>query len=202
METPSKHLPAEERRAATVEAVITLAGAQNPSEITTAAIAKHMNVTQGALFRHFPSKDAIWQSVMDWVASKLLARIDRAALGIDSPLAALEAMFMTHIEFVAEHPGVPRMMFGELQRAESTPAKRMASNLLLRYGERLSRLINFGQACGEIDAGVDTGAAATLFIGTIQGLIMQSMLAGDMARMRADAPGVFAIYRRGIGSSL
>lgn len=202
METPSKHLPAEERRAATVDAVIALAGAQNPSEITTAAIAKHMNVTQGALFRHFPSKDAIWQSVMDWVASKLLTRIDQAAQGIDSPLAALEAMFMTHIEFVAEHPGVPRMMFGELQRAETTPAKRMAGNLLSRYGERLSRLINQGQACGEIDADLDTGAAATLFIGTIQGLIMQSMLAGDMARMRADAPGVFAIYRRGIGSSL
>ena len=34
---------------------------------------------------------------------------------------------MSHIEFVAEHPGVPRMMFGELQRAESTPAKRMRS---------------------------------------------------------------------------
>ncbi len=202
METPAKHLPAEERRAATVDAVIALAGAQNPSEITTAAIAKHMNVTQGALFRHFPSKDAIWQAVMDWVASKLLARIDRAAQGIDSPLAALQAMFMAHIEFVAEHPGVPRMMFGELQRAETTPAKRMAGNLLLRYGERLSRLIIQGQACGEIDADLDAGAAATLFIGTIQGLIMQSMLAGDMARMRADAPRVFAIYRRGIGSSL
>jgi hypothetical protein len=139
---------------------------------------------------------------MDWVASKLLARIDRAAQGIDSPLAALQAMFMAHIEFVAEHPGVPRMMFGELQRAETTAAKRMAGNLLLRYGERLSRLIIQGQACGEIDADLDAGAAATLFIGTIQGLIMQSMLAGDMARMRADAPRVFAIYRRGIGSSL
>ncbi|HQV42048.1 MAG TPA: TetR family transcriptional regulator, partial [Moraxellaceae bacterium] len=33
-----------------------LAGLQNPSEITTAAIAKHMNLTQGALFRHFPNK--------------------------------------------------------------------------------------------------------------------------------------------------
>lgn len=202
METPAKHLPAEERRAATVDAVIELAAAQNPSTITTAAIAKHMNVTQGALFRHFPSKDAIWQSVMDWVASKLLARVDRAAQGIDSPLAALEAMFMAHIEFVAEHPGVPRMMFGELQRAETTPAKRMASNLLMRYGERLSRLIHQGQACAEIDADLDAGAAASLFIGTIQGLIMQSMLAGDMARMRADAPRVFAIYRRGIGSVL
>jgi hypothetical protein len=38
----------------------------------------------------------------------------------------MEAMFMSHIEFVVEYPGVPRMVFGELQSAESTPAKRMA----------------------------------------------------------------------------
>jgi hypothetical protein len=62
----------------------------------------------------------------------------------------MEAMFMSHIEFVAEHPGVPRMMFGELQRAESTPAKRMVQTLIQRYGERLHRLIEKGKASGEL----------------------------------------------------
>ncbi|MDE2380483.1 TetR family transcriptional regulator, partial [Bradyrhizobium sp.] len=57
-----KYLSAEERRRLTVETVVSLAAAQNPSEITTAAIAARMHVTQGALFRHFPSKDAIWQA--------------------------------------------------------------------------------------------------------------------------------------------
>ncbi|MEN9463735.1 MAG: hypothetical protein RLZZ355_1665 [Pseudomonadota bacterium] len=200
VEIHPKHLPADERRAVTVEAVVALAGSQNPSEITTAAIAKHMNLTQGALFRHFPNKEAIWQAVMEWVADRLLARIDRSAQGIESPLAALEAMFMSHIEFVAEHPGVPRMMFGELQRAESTPAKRMVQTLIQRYGERLHRLIEKGKASGELSASLDNEAAATLFIGTVQGLVMQSLLAGDVGRMHRDAPRVFAIYRRGIGS--
>lgn len=200
MDTHSKHLPADQRRAVTVEAVIELAGSQNPSEITTAAIAKHMNLTQGALFRHFPSKEAIWQSVMEWVAERLLDRIDRSAQGIDSPLAAMKAMFMTHVEFVAEHPGVPRMMFGELQRAELTPAKRMVQTLIQRYGERLHQLIEKGKASGELSDTLDNEAAATLFIGTIQGLVMQSLLAGDVDRIRRDAPRVFEIYRRGIGS--
>jgi AcrR family transcriptional regulator len=138
---------------------------------------------------------------MEWVADRLLERIDRSAEGVDSPLAAMEAMFMTHVEFVAEHPGVPRMMFGELQRAESTPAKQMAQTLIHRYGERLSRLIEKGKQCGELSPTVDDEAAATLFIGTVQGLVMQSLLAGDVDRMRRDAPRVFAIYRRGIGSA-
>lgn len=201
MDSHSKHLPADERRAVTVEAVVALAGSQNPSEITTAAIAKHMNLTQGALFRHFPTKDAIWQAVMEWVAVRLLARIDRAAEGIESPLEAMQAIFMSHVEFVAEHPGVPRMMFGELQRAEQTIPKRMVQTLIQRYAERLDRLIEEGKARGELSATLDTEAAATLFIGTIQGLVMQSLLAGNVGRILSDAPRVFAIYRRGIGST-
>ena len=196
-----KHLPADERRAATVEAVINLAAEQNPSDITTAAIAESMGLTQGALFRSFPTKDAVWRAVMEWVAERLLARIDRAADGIESPLAAMQAIFMSHVEFVVEHPGVPRMMFGELQRANATPAKQMVQTLIQRYGERLHRLIENGKANGGLSATVDSKAAATLFIGTVQGLVMQSLLAGDVKRMRRDAPVVFAIYRRGIASS-
>ncbi|MFA7669518.1 MAG: TetR/AcrR family transcriptional regulator, partial [Burkholderiaceae bacterium] len=52
MDSRPKHLPADQRRIVTVEAVLELAGAQNPSDITTAAIAKQMELTQGALFRH------------------------------------------------------------------------------------------------------------------------------------------------------
>ncbi|MDC7716870.1 TetR/AcrR family transcriptional regulator [Vogesella sp. DC21W] len=195
-----KHLPADERRAATVEAVINLAAEQNPSDITTTAIAQRMGLTQGALFRHFPTKDAILEAVMTWVAERLLSRVDRAAQNVTSPLAALEAVFMAHIDFVSEHPGVPRILFGELQRPGETLPKRMVQTLIQRYGERLRHLLERGKAIGELDANLDIEAASVSFIGSIQGLVMQSLIAGDAARIRRDASGVFAIYRRGIGS--
>lgn len=197
----SKNLPAEERRAVTVEAVIELAAEQNPNDITTAAIAKRMGLTQGALFRHFANKDAILQAVMEWVAERLLSRVDKAVQTAPSPLAALEAMFMAHVEFVIEHPGVPRLLFGEMQRAEETGTKRMAQTLIRRYGERLRRLIEEGKGCGEVETAVDTEASSILFIGTIQGLVMQSLLVGDLGRIRHDAPIVFSIYLRGIRST-
>ena len=198
MSSSSKHLPADKRRAVTVEAVVDLAARQNPGDITTAAIAKHMNVTQGALFRHFPNKKAIWQSVMEWVAERLLSRVDKAARGTATPLAALEAVFMTHIDFVSAHPGVPRMLFGELQRAEDTPAKKMARTLIQQYAKRITGLLNEGKVAGEVDSAVDIETDGVLFIGSIQGLIMQSLLAGDIANMKDKAAAVFAIYLRAI----
>ena len=198
MPSKPRNLPADERRAATVEAVVDLAAERNPSEITTAAIAKRMNLTQGALFRHFSSKDAIWQAVITWVAQRLLARVDRAIETATSPVSALEAVFMSHIEFVAAHPGVPRMIFGELQHAEGTVARRMVRTLLERYGERLVTLIEDGKEQGLLAREVDTAASVTLFIGTIQGLVMQSLLAGNADLILAQAPAIFAIYSRAI----
>lgn len=196
-----KHLPADERRAVIVQVVIELAAEQNPSDITTAAIAQRMGLTQGALFRHFPNKDAILQAVMSWVAETLLWRVDQAALGIASPVSALEAIFMTHTGFVTEYPGVPRLLFSELQRAGATTSKAVVQTLIQHYGERLRCLIESGKSCGELDPVLDTEAAATLFIGTIQGLVMQSLITGNAAGIRRDAPRVFAIYKRGIGSA-
>ena len=194
----ARHLPAEERRSVTVETVLALAAEQNPSEITTAAISARMHLTQGALFRHFPSKEALWTAVMEWVAERLMQRIERAVAEAPGPLAALRSMFLAHAGFVVEHPGVPRMMFGELQRAEASAPKRMAQTLIRRYGERVRALLEAGQAAGEVAADLDLDAATTLFIGTIQGLVMQSLLAGEPERISREAPAVLALYLRGI----
>ncbi len=198
MEPLPKHLPADERRAATVQAVVALAGEQNPNAITTQAIADRMGVTQGALFRHFPTKDAILEGVMAWIAEHLLDRVDRAAAGAPDSLAALEAMFTSHIAFVSEHPGVPRMLFGELQHARATPAKLMARNLIERYSQRLHDLVKRGIDSGELQPRINPAAAAALFIGTIQGLTMQSILVGDVEHMKRHAAGAFAILRHGL----
>lgn len=193
-------LPAQERRAATVEAVVDLAGEQNPAEITTTAIAERMGLTQGALFRHFPNKDAILEAAMSWVSERLLARVDEAAEHAATPLAALEAMFMAHIDFVARHPGVPRMLFGELQRPAKSLPKKLVQTLIRQYDKRLRSQLEAGKAHGELDSDLDIEAAAVLFIGTIQGLVMQSLLAGKVGQIRHDAQAVFAIYRRGIAA--
>jgi hypothetical protein len=34
----------------------------------------------------------------------------------------------------------------------------------------------------------------------VQGLVMQSLISGQVATMAAQAPGVFEIYRRGLGA--
>lgn len=198
MRKSTNSLPADERRLATVETVIALAGSTNPGDITTTAIAAEMGLTQGALFRHFPTKDSITQAVIEWVVERLMARVDTAAGAATTPLAALESVFLTHIDFVARHPGVPRIVFGQLQHAGQTVAKATVQAMLRRYGQRVAALLADARERGEVDGTLDVEAATTLFIGTIQGLVMQSLMHDDISRIVSEAPRVFQIYRRGI----
>lgn len=198
MDTVSNYRSADARRAETVLTVIAMAAEQNPSSITTAAIAQRMNLSQGALFRHFPNKEAIFEAVINWVAERILSRVDRAISEASNPTAALQAVFMAHIHFVSEHPGVPRMLFGELQHARLTAPKRMAQSLIARYAHRLHHLIEAGKAGGEFSFTLDTEAAASLFIGSIQGLVMQSLLLDDPNYLVAQAPRAFGLILRAI----
>jgi len=70
--------------------------------------------------------------------------------------------------------------------------------MMAQYAARLNDLLDAGKMRGELAPDLDVEAATMLFIGSIQGLVMQSLISGDMARMRTEAPRVFAIYRRGV----
>lgn len=191
-------LPTEIRRAEIVAAVLRLAATRSPAAITTGDMAAELGFSQGAVFRHFPAKDAIWMAVLDWVDAELIAALDAAAQQGATPLEGLERVFMAHIRFVVASPGVPRIIFHELQHPDDTPLKQRVRALLGRYRQILARLLDAAADRGLLLAGLDRQAAATLFIGTIQGLVMQSMLAADASAIEDDARRVVALYLRAI----
>ena len=191
-------LPTEERQAEIVSAALHLARAVSPVSITTSDIADAIGVTQGAVFKHFPTKDAIWVASMKWVRERLLAKLEEAARAEISGVPALEAVFRAHVAFVIAHPGAPRIIFHELQQPADSPVKQEVRALLHAYRQILLSQLKVGMKLGELPAGVDLEAAATLFVGIVQGLVMQSMLTGKPAAMKAQGDGVFGIYLRGI----
>ena len=134
-------LPTEARQAEIVAAALQLAREASPPLITTAENAAVVGVSQGAVFKHFASKDAIWQAVMSWVHVQLLAALEAAAAGVAQPLQALEAVFEAHLGFVSAHPGVPRVIFHELQNPQDSAVKREVRTLMQSYRALLLRLL-------------------------------------------------------------
>jgi AcrR family transcriptional regulator len=196
--TVQTRLPTEERQAEIVAAALRLARDVSPVLITTTDIACVIGVTQGAVFKHFPSKGAIWVAAMRWVHEALMKDLETASAQAVTPLDALSAIFLAHVDFVIAHPGVPRLIFHELQQPADSAAKQEVRAVLQGYRKLL--LASLAQAVqqGQVMADLDQEAAATTFVGLIQGLVMQSMLTGRPDAMRQPADRVFALYLRGI----
>lgn len=193
-------LPSDARQAALVDMALRLAAGRSPSTITTADLAQAVGITQGAVFRHFPSKEAIWLAALDRVQTDLLGRLHRAADAQPDPLAALRAIFLAHVDFVVEQPGVPRVIFQELQHPDDSPLKAQVRVLMQTYRQLLAQWLRRARAAGLLAPGTDTQAAAVLFIGAVQGLVMQSLISGQVGAMRRQAPAVFDLLLAGLAA--
>jgi AcrR family transcriptional regulator len=193
----------EVRQTSLIEAALHLAAQRSPAGITTGDLARAVGISQGAVFKHFASKEAIWLAVLDWATDTLMARLQTAASAAQSSepplaLAALRAVFMAHVDFVVEQPGVPRVIFQELQSADDSALKARVRGLMQRYRQLLLNLLQLAQEQQALQPDIDLQAAAVLFIGSVQGLVMQTLISGDVAAMARQAPGVFEIVQRGL----
>lgn len=190
----------ESRQAEIIATMLALAAESNPADITTTDIARAMNVTQGALFRHFPSKEAIRLGVAEWVEAQLMARLGAARQAAPDALQGLEAMFRAHVQFILEFPGVPRFVFAELQQPGGSPVRQCVQKIMQRHRQTVAEVLESARATQLIRQDLDCRAAAALFLGAIQGLVIQAMLGEAPADIDERAAGVLRLYRSGLGA--
>lgn len=197
--TTRNKLKTEDRQAELVQAALVLAAQRSPVEITTADLAQAIGITQGGVFKHFESKESIWLAVVDWAHHSLISRLTQVAQAQSTDaMQALHDVFMEHIAFVEQFPGVPRLIFQELQHPKPTPLKNKVQKLMLEYRALLVGLLGQAKQGGQLTQVVDIRAAAVLFIGAVQGLVIQSLVAGGMQGITRQAQAVFSIYEAGL----
>lgn len=189
----------EDRQAELIQVALMLAARRSPAEITTGDLAQAIGITQGGIFKHFESKEAIWLAVLDWAHQSLMTRLRQVAQEQQAnTLQTLRAVFMAHIGFVEQYPGVPRLIFQELQHAKPTPLKGKVQLLMADYRGLLSTLLTHAHDEGLLAPGVDLKGAAVLFMGAVQGLVMQSLVTGSLQNLTRQAAAVFNIYEAGL----
>ncbi|MBI1309497.1 MAG: TetR family transcriptional regulator [Proteobacteria bacterium] len=150
-----------------LKAVATLL--ENPAtKITVQRIAQEIHVTDGAIYRHYKSKDEIFEAIAAYMESNLLGPLNAVAKQTDSTPKRLEMVFEQHMAFLEGHPGLARLLLG----GGSTEAAPMAERLKLlnaKVRAQLAQLLKFGEAQGALVAGVTPEQATEVLYGLLVG---------------------------------
>lgn len=199
-ETVKKRLSSEERQSEIIRVAVELAADKGVDSVTTQDMADAMHLTQGAIFRHFATKDDIWVAVIEWVRERLMKVVDKAATDATDPFNAIERMFFAHIAFISKHPAIPRLLFSELLHKKNSKLRQLIEGIISGYEAKIAGLLEAAKSQSLVPGDLDSQSAAVLYIGMIQGLVMQSSIFGGKRALQQEAEKTFPIFLYGIKS--
>ncbi len=180
-----------------VEAALELLADTGLNELSTRRVARHLGLSQPALFRHFRSRDALLVAVVETTRAQLgqIAQglLERPADGV----ARLEELAVSLAEFVQLHPGLPRLLFSD-GGADSQPLRTALAQLLSMQRSLVAELVRQGQREGLLDRRVDPQRAALLFVGMLQALSLQWQLSGRDGDLVAEVRPLLRLWLEGV----
>ena len=101
------------RREEILETATALFAEQGFSDAVTQALAERLGVGKGTIYRHFPSKRALFLAATDRVMRKLQENVTRNVAGIEDGLERLERGIATFLQFFADHPSFVELLIQE-----------------------------------------------------------------------------------------
>ncbi len=164
---------ATERKEEIVNATLRLAGEIGPDRMTTEALAKEIGISQPGIFRHFPTKNAIWEAVGEHIGKLLQAKMALTRKKGDSPLDELREFVVGHLTFIETTPAIPAILFSRELHAENEKLRTFFAGLIASRQKHFSKLIAAEIAAGRFRKNLNSDDAAYLILALIQGLAMR-----------------------------
>ncbi|MFA6062293.1 MAG: TetR/AcrR family transcriptional regulator [Gallionella sp.] len=197
-EVIKRRMKTDERQSEIIRVAVDLAAEKGVDGVTTQDMADAMQVTQGTIFKHFATKDDIWVGAMQWIRDRLMSVLEKAAAQSSDPLDAIERMFFAHIAFIARHPAIPRVLFSDLLHRKNSKLRELVQAILSGYENKIANFLETAKQQGMVSPELDSQSAAVLYIGMIQGLVMQVSIFGGKRTLLDEAKRTFPIYLHGI----
>ena len=165
-----KREPTENRRRQIADAALKIIATQGVGRLTTAAIAHEVGITEGAIFRHFGSKEEIVLEAIDRV-EELLEQDAPHETGL-GPLEQLRQFIEHRVRVVHAHGGIPRLVFAdELSLAAGEAGVAKVQAIRRRATSTIRRCLEEAKRQGELAKDVDVDAATLVVLGSLMVLV-------------------------------
>jgi len=88
---------------------------ENPKgeKITTAALAKKLEVSEAALYRHFASKAQMFEGLIEFIEQSLFGLVNKITAEEEDGLKQIHAILGSLLGFAEKNPGMTRVLLGD-----------------------------------------------------------------------------------------
>ncbi|MBK8287773.1 MAG: nucleoid occlusion factor SlmA [Cellvibrionales bacterium] len=146
----------------------------HPGElITTAGLAKEVGVSEAALYRHFPSKYKMYESLIEFIEEAVFSRISRI-LDEDMPAAArCEKILWLVLSFAEKNPGLARLLYGDALAGERDKLRMRVMQFFDRLNTQFRQIFREAEVRENLRMVAPASLSAALLVAVLDGKISQ-----------------------------
>lgn len=161
------------RKQQILQALATMLEQSPGARITTSGLARQVGVSEAALYRHFPSKAKMFDSLIEFIEETIFSRIHRIA---EEELTARERCGQTLtllLTFAEKNPGITRILTGEPLSGETDRLRSRVQQLFERLETQLRQFLREAEMREGERPPMDVAVAANLMLAAAEGRISQ-----------------------------
>ena len=168
-----------ERREQILRALAMLLEQPEADRITTAALAKHLQVSEAALYRHFASKAQMFEGLIAFIEDSLFTLANQIQAREPDPAQQVARLLALVLQFAQKNPGMCRVMVGDALILEHA----RLSVRINQLWDRLESLLRqshkaVADARGSLTPTVEAQAAASLAVSFLLGRLQRFVRSG------------------------
>jgi TetR/AcrR family transcriptional regulator len=134
---------------------------ENPKgeKVTTAALAKELDVSEAALYRHFASKAQMFEGLIEFIEETLFGLVNKITASEDDGLKQVEAILSSLLGFAETNPGMTRVLLGDALVNEDERLQVRINQLHDRLEATLKQCLRVAATQGAASAATGTDPA-------------------------------------------
>lgn len=158
-----------DRKLQILQAVAEMLEQPKGMKITTAALAKRLDVSEAALYRHFASKAQMFEGLIEFIEHTLFGLINKITLEEKSGTQQVKAIIALLLGFAQQNRGMTRVLTGDALVHEDERLQHRISQLLDRLEATFKQSLRMAVVHQELDAKLDVGAHANVLLCFVMG---------------------------------
>lgn len=131
-------------------------------KITTALLAKRLDVSEAALYRHFASKAQMYEGLIEFIETGLFSVINKINADEQSGMKQAELIVALLLGFAQKNRGLTRVLIGDALVNEDARLQARINQLMDRVEASLKQALRIAASNNELPQGEDAAAAANL----------------------------------------